>query len=123
MTKYYYHYTDVKNDEAIMKEGLTGTTFLCENAQDCLLFAHVYSFGQTRDVFVYKINAEVVEKDLEESFDHNPDYFKCQVFTYEDTIDPSDISILGGWTLNAKPALDEDDDDDDEEEEEEDGWV
>lgn len=99
--KYYYHYTKAENAVSIISEGLTGTTFMCENEQDCLLFAHIYNYGQEVNIFIYKIKAEAVEDKLEESFDHSYEFFKCRAFTFTGTIDYSDVEVSNAYTLNA----------------------
>ena len=90
MMRTMYHATDFINLPSIMEKGLftgcDGVIYLCEKPEESLRFIFLHGI---KEVLVVKVLIE--EKMLEESFDHNEQYFGCKAYTYGQNIGLDEI--------------------------------
>lgn len=92
MKKKYYHATPLKNLISILDNGLRtgydGITYLTENPDEAYRFVAVRCWDD--DILV--IEAELEESKVEETFDHNPNFWKCKAFGYTETITSDEMT-------------------------------
>lgn len=85
--KRFYHATIMENLGSIVEEGIKpgcdGLVYLCENAVDAAKFVYVRTLG-THDIVAIEIALD--ESEVEETFDHSFEFFKCRAFGYSGTI-------------------------------------
>lgn len=90
MSKKYYHATATKNVESIIEDGaiytgIDGIVYLAESAEEALRFCVIRLMGEP--ITVFEISG-LDESKVFETFDHNPNFFKCKAFGY-----PEDITL------------------------------
>lgn len=82
----FYHATPMRNLSSILDKGLLvgfdGITYLAETPQDACKFIALWCFGEP----ILVIEVELDESKVKETFDHNPNFFRCKAFGYPDTI-------------------------------------
>lgn len=75
----YFHATDFKNIHNIMikglKPGCDGVVYLAETKEDALKFV-AFRFYEK----IVVIEVELEESEVEETFDHNYNFFQCKAF-------------------------------------------
>ncbi|MBO5387553.1 MAG: hypothetical protein J6A59_05360 [Lachnospiraceae bacterium] len=92
--KTYYHATDYSNLASILDTGLKaskidGLVYLAKTEEDALKF--VVLRGYTK-IVTFKIKIYKRDEDkVIETFDHNPNFFKCRSFGYVGDISPDKI--------------------------------
>lgn len=99
--KVLYHATDYNNLIPILEQGLKpgcdGVVYLAETPEDALKFVCVRGYKSivTLQVKIYKKD----EYKIQETFDHNYNFFKCRAFGYNGTISPNNIIPLMKYDL------------------------
>ena len=92
MLKSYYHATPFSNLNSILekgiKVGIDGVVYLTEEPDEAVRFVAIRGFKK-----ILVIEVEVEEDMVEESFDHNFNFFKCKAFVYPNNIS---VSEFGG---------------------------
>lgn len=91
-----YHATEMKNLCSIIEKGLVpskydGITYFTDNFNDCTKFAMIHGVAR-EDILVCKV--DLPDSDVFETFDHNPNFFKCRCFGYDKVIPDSEIEYL-----------------------------
>lgn len=92
MSKYYHAtkrnaFKSILQDEVI-KRGFDGIVYLAETYDEAVRFIALRAFGQ--DIVVLEIEFDdEASKKIEETFDHNPNFFRCKAFGYPEDI-PAD---------------------------------
>ena len=85
MTKKFYHATPWENLNSILEKGIQpdcfGTIFLADGMVEASSFLLIRGISP---LAVFEI--ELDEDEVEESFDHNSNFFKCKAWTYEGEI-------------------------------------
>lgn len=85
--KYYYHATPMQNYYSISDIGILRgndeVTYLTEKPEEAVRFIAIRGY---KEILVCKVWLD--ENLVEESFDHNENFFKCKAYTY-----PFDIGI------------------------------
>lgn len=93
MKKTYYHATPMKNRESILQNGIKvgcdGVTYLTETKEDSIKFL----IARDMDGF-YIIEVLLEEDQVEESFDHDMDFFKCRAFSYAELIKREEMTAF-----------------------------
>ena len=93
MLKTYYHATPFENVDSIMCKGILcgvdGVVYLTENKEDAARFLIVRG---CKDILTVEVVID--DKNVEETFDHSYQFFKCRAFGYGDNIKPSEIFNL-----------------------------
>lgn len=91
MTKTYYHATPYHNLESILEGGLQagwdGFVYLTETPEDATKFVTIRGWD---DILVVAVDLE--DSLVDESFDHNENFFKCKAYIYPDDIPVHGIS-------------------------------
>lgn len=91
MTKTYYHATPFENLESIMDQGILrgcdGVVYLTEKPDEAARFVAIRGYMK-----ILVVGVEIEEDFVEESFDHNPAFFKCRAYTYEGDIPADEIT-------------------------------
>jgi hypothetical protein len=86
----YYHATPFKNFSSILdngiKVGYDGITYLAETKEDAYRFIALRCFET-----VLVIEVELDESKVVETFDHNPNFFKCKAFGYPELITANEM--------------------------------
>jgi len=99
MMKKYFHATPMKNLDSILESGVKvgcdGITYLAETKEEAYRFVALRCF---EDILVVEV--ELDENKVEETFDHNPNFFKCKAFGYPELITPDEITNL--WKFERK---------------------
>lgn len=94
----YYHATDARNLSSILDEGIKpgidGAVYLTTTPQDALKFMVIRG---TVDIVVFEVN--LLRKWVEESFDHNANFFKCKAYYYDGTISAEKITDAWKYDL------------------------
>lgn len=89
-TKKYYHATSFRNLYSILDEGIKpgcdGMVYLCDNPDGAAKFVAIRGM---LDILVLEVN--LVEEEVEESFDHSQAFFKERAFIYPRGILPCQI--------------------------------
>ncbi len=85
----FYHGTPYENMLNIMENGIDpgpdGLVYMCEKPEDCAKFLYIRGI---RNIAVFKIKIpKKLENNVEETFDHSYDFFKCRAFGYFGHID------------------------------------
>lgn len=97
--KKYYHATALKNLVSILDNGLhvgcDRITYLAETKEEAYRFIVLRCF---EDILV--IEVELDETKVEETFDHNPNFFKCKAFGYPELITPDEMTNF--WKFERK---------------------
>lgn len=99
--KVLYHATDYNNLIPILEQGLKpgcdGVVYLAETPEDALKFVYLRGYKSivTLQVKIHKKD----EDKLEETFDHNYNFFKCKAFGYYGNIPPKNIIPLMKYDL------------------------
>lgn len=92
--KTYYHATDVNNLASILNTGLEARNpenivYMTEKPDDALKFVALRFYPE---ILVVKIKIpKKLEHKVIETFDHNPNFFKCRAFGYQGDIPTSMI--------------------------------
>lgn len=90
--KKYYHATPMRNLVSILDNGLKvgcdGITYLAETKEDAYKFVVLRCWGEE----ILVIEVELDENKVEETFDHNPNFFKCRAFGYPTLITPDEMT-------------------------------
>lgn len=77
-----WHATKRKNFDSIMDNGLLpdflGRVFFCEKPEHCIRFMRTN--GVTGDILLLPVDFE--EGEVEESFDHSKEFFKCNSYVF-----------------------------------------
>jgi hypothetical protein len=97
--KIYYHATDSDNLSSILDNGLKvgcdGVVYMTEKEDDAVKFV---MFRGCKKIVVLKIKVyKRDEKNVVETFDHSPRFFKCRAFGYMGNIDKSNIEPVSIW--------------------------
>lgn len=91
MTRTYYHATPFENLESIMDQGLLrgcdGVVYLTEKPEEAMRFVAIRGCTE-----ILVVGVEVKEEMVEESFDHNENFFKCRAYTYKGDIPADEIT-------------------------------
>lgn len=99
--KVLYHATDYNNLISILEHGLKPgydeVVYLAETPEDALKFVCLRGYKNivTLQVKIYKKD----EDKIQETFDHNYNFFKCRAFGYYGTIPPKNITPLMKYEL------------------------
>lgn len=94
MKKTYYHATPQDNVIGkIMREGILprwdGYVYLAESEVDALKFMYMQYFYRSVDAPTMAVIPIVLDdSEVEESFDHNQEWYGCRAWKYEGTIQP-----------------------------------
>ena len=115
-----YHCTRYKHLESIMQQGLTLSPwgegiYMCDKAEHAYGFMHFRAFDieeiehnivgeglvkiptpkKDKYIYVIEINAKKLDwSKIDEGMDHNPAFFKGNVYTYEEIIKPECFSKI-----------------------------
>lgn len=99
MTKKFYHATDYKNFNSIINEGIKpgcdGIVYLAEDKEEAYRFVALRFYEE-----VLVVEVELEESKVEETFDHNYNFFKCRAFGYPEAIDLD--SMVNFWKYSKK---------------------
>lgn len=95
-----YHATKMSNLASILNKGLElrnaeRLVYLCEKPEDCLKFALVR--GMQGEVLVVAV--QVADKDIIETFDHSPTFFRCRCFASTKPIAAESITNYMKYTI------------------------
>lgn len=95
----YYHATAYSKAKSIchdkeIRTGFEGIVYLADSFDNALKFAYVRIWGEPIILFEIEI-PEDEAKLVEETFDHNPDFFQCKSYGY-----PKNIPI--SWITDIK---------------------
>ncbi len=87
----YYHATDINNMINIVyegiKTGIDGCVYLAKTKEDAMKFIAIRT---NNDIIVFEV--ELNENNVEESYDHNEQFFKCKAYYYSDNIPKEKIT-------------------------------
>lgn len=89
--RYYYHATDSNGYMSISHEGIKGKygVFLADSFQNAAKFLVMRGL---KEIYVFKIDASHLDASkIEESFDHDEDFYKCKAWVYDGSISPDAI--------------------------------
>lgn len=94
----YYHATRCSNaisivHDGIIRTGCDGIVYLADSFDNALKFAYVRIWDEPIILFEIEI-PEDETKLVEETFDHNPDFFECKSFGYPKNISTSWITDI-----------------------------
>jgi hypothetical protein len=97
--KVYYHATDSNNLDSILSTGLKagcdGVVYMTEKEEDAVKFV---MFCGCRKIVTFRIRVDDEdEKNVIETFDHNPVFFKCRAFGYIGNIEVDNIEPVSFW--------------------------
>ena len=89
--KMYYHAAPLSSEPNILTHGveprnIEHTVYLCTEPEDCLKFAALHG---VKEVSVFGVYLDV--KEVFETFDHNPYFFKCRCWGIGRTVSPDEI--------------------------------
>ena len=94
----YYHATSIEcavgilGDEKIRKS-IDGGVYLCKTAKDAVKFAAFC----TSNIVVFEVRVD--ESKVEESFDHNKEFFGCDAYIYFGDIPLSQVTSTTFWEI------------------------
>ena len=87
MKKVYYHATPYENLGSILDKGIQigfdGVVYLCEKPYEAARFVAIRGCNK-----IICLGVEIEDNMVEESFDHNQVFFKCNAYIY-----PKEISV------------------------------
>lgn len=89
--KYLYHATATENKESILKDGIKPNNFehavfLADSFDSAASFLAIRLINK---ITVFKVRYTNNQfRKLTESFDHNPNYFKCKAYMDSNVIEP-----------------------------------
>lgn len=95
----YYHATSYSKAKSILQDkeikiGIDKIVYLADSFDNALKFAYVRIWGES--IILFEIEIPEDENQLiEETFDHNPDFFQCKSYGY-----PKNIPI--SWITDIK---------------------
>ena len=97
--KLYYHATDPNNLGSILGRGLVkgvdGCVYLTEKPEEACRFV---AFRGYSEALVIEVMLD--EADVQESFDHNPNFFKCRAWYIESDIRKEQMTNFWTYTIN-----------------------
>ncbi len=86
----YYHATPYENLESILengiKRGVDGVVYLTEGRDEAMRFLLIRGY---RDILTVEVLID--SENVDEMFDHNPNFFKCRAFGYKGDIKPDEL--------------------------------
>lgn len=85
----YYHGTSYNNllkiiNDGKIKHSIEGGVYLAKTKEDALKFVALRFYNE--DIAIIEVNVD--DNNIEETFDHNEEFFKCKAYIYN-----GDISI------------------------------
>lgn len=99
MSKLMYHATSQENLDSILSDGIRrgidGVVYLCEKPVDAVKFLAIRLI---RDIVVFAVRVD--EDEMEESFDHNKNFFGCSAYMVSYDIPTSDIDLNKSFQYN-----------------------
>lgn len=102
--KKYYHATPMRNLDSILDEGIKvgydKITYLAETKDEAYRFIVLRCLNE--DILV--IEVELDENKVEETFDHNFNFWKCKAFGYADTITPDKMTNFWKFAKRQKKS-------------------
>lgn len=98
--KYYYHATPMENYDSIYEKGILrgwdAVIYLAEEPEEAARFVAIRGY---KEILVCKVYLD--ENLVEESFDHNENFFKCRAYTYPLDIEIDQIHEYVGYEVGA----------------------
>ena len=98
--KYYYHATPMENYDSIHEKGILRgcdrVIYLAEEPEEAARFVAIRGY---KEILVCKVYID--ENLVEESFDHNENFFKCKAYTYPQDISRYSIRNYLGYEIRA----------------------
>lgn len=86
----YYHATPYENLESILengiKRGVDGVVYLTEGRDEAMRFLLIRGY---RDILTVEVLID--SENVDEMFDHNPNFFKCRAFGYKGDIKSNEL--------------------------------
>lgn len=86
----YYHATPYENLESILengiKRGVDGVVYLTKGQYEAMRFLLIRGY---RDILTIEVLID--SENVDEMFDHNPNFFKCRAFGYNGDIKPDEL--------------------------------
>lgn len=99
MRKTYYHATPFTNLDSILEYGIRrsmeGIVYLTTKPKDAVKFVAIRG---CKDILVCQVSVD--EELVEESFDHNEEFFKCRAYAYSQDILPNEIEGFLRYEIN-----------------------
>lgn len=93
-----YHATDYQNLDSILSEGLrTGhdsLVYFCERPDYAARFVYIRGIQH-----ILVIEVDIPDEQIQESFDHNPNFFGCRAFTVARPIKVGEFRNLSHYDL------------------------
>ena len=96
-----YHATDYQNLDSILSEGLrTGhdhLVYFCERPDYAARFVYIRGIQH-----ILVIEVDIPDEQIQESFDHNPNFFGCRAFTVARQIKVGEFRNLSHYDLRKR---------------------
>ena len=96
--KIYYHATKPENAGNILMHGLLpsadGYVYLADSIENAVKFLAL----ECSDILVFSVHIKKCdEKNIEETFDHSREFFKCGAYGYHGIISPEKLGRMFHW--------------------------